>query len=123
MFYRNILFTAFISCRYDMFLIRNAMLECVCIFPLSCVFLFATHSTVACQAPLSMEFSRQKYCSGLPFPTPGIKPASLVPPTLASRFFTTAPPRKPRKPLHTHKEELLCVTLLLTPSELYSGYP
>ena len=25
---------------------------------------------VACQAPLSMEFSRQEYCSGLPFPSP-----------------------------------------------------
>ena len=24
---------------------------------------------VACQAPLSMEFSRQEYWSGLPFPT------------------------------------------------------
>ena len=27
--------------------------------------------TVARQAPLSMEFSRQEYCSGLPFPSPG----------------------------------------------------
>ena len=27
--------------------------------------------TVASQAPLSMEFSRQEYWSGLPFPTPG----------------------------------------------------
>ena len=26
--------------------------------------------TVACQAPLSMGFSRQEYCSGLPFPSP-----------------------------------------------------
>ena len=26
---------------------------------------------VACQAPLSMEFSRQDYWSGLPFPSPG----------------------------------------------------
>ena len=26
---------------------------------------------VACQAPLSMEFSRQEYWSGLPFPSPG----------------------------------------------------
>ena len=30
--------------------------------------------TVACQAPLSMEFSRQGYRSGLPFPTPGDLP-------------------------------------------------
>ena len=26
--------------------------------------------TMACQAPLSMGFSRQEYCSGLPFPSP-----------------------------------------------------
>ena len=38
--------------------------------------------TVACQAPLSMEFSRQEYWSGLTFPSPGdlpnpgIKPGS-----------------------------------------------
>ena len=30
----------------------------------------ATPWTVACQAPLSVEFSRQEYCSGLPFPSP-----------------------------------------------------
>ena len=27
--------------------------------------------TVTCQAPLSMEFSRQEYWSGFPFPSPG----------------------------------------------------
>ena len=32
--------------------------------------LFATPWTVAHQAPLSMEFSRQEYQSGLPFPSP-----------------------------------------------------
>ena len=37
---------------------------------LSHVWLFATPWTVTCQAPLSMEFSRQEYQSGLPFPTP-----------------------------------------------------
>ena len=55
-----------------------------------------TSWTVACQTPLSMEFSRQEYCR-LPFPTSGdlanlgIEPASLMSPALASRFFTTAP--------------------------------
>ena len=44
----------------------------------------ATLCTVACQTPLAMGFSRQKYWSGLPCPPPGdlpnprIKPASLV---------------------------------------------
>ena len=50
--------------------------------------LFATPWTVAFQAPLSMEFSRQEYWSGLPFPTPkdlpdpGIKPTSPGSPVL-----------------------------------------
>ena len=39
---------------------------------LSCVQLFATPRTVACQGPLSMGFSRQEYWSGLPFPSSGI---------------------------------------------------
>ena len=48
-----------------------------------------------------MEFSRQKYCRGLSFPTPGylpnpgIEPMSLAFPALAGGFFTTAPPGKP----------------------------
>ena len=49
--------------------------------------------TVASQAPLSMEFLRQKYWSGLPFPTPedipdpGIEPMSAAPPALVGRFL------------------------------------
>ena len=34
------------------------------------VWLLVTLWTVACQAPLSMGFSRQEYWSGLPFPSP-----------------------------------------------------
>ena len=41
---------------------------------LSCVWLFATPWTIACQAPLSMGFSRQEHWSGLPFPSPGDLP-------------------------------------------------
>ena len=37
----------------------------------SCVLLFATPWTVAYQVPLSVGFSRQKYWSRLPFPSPG----------------------------------------------------
>ena len=68
---------------------------CVCAQSLRRVRLFA-----AIQTPLSMGFSRQKYWSGLPFPSPGhlpnpgIEPASLAPPPLASGFFTV-PPGKP----------------------------
>ena len=42
---------------------------CVCV--LSCVQLIAAPRAVARQAPLSVEFSRQEYWSGLPFPRPG----------------------------------------------------
>ena len=41
---------------------------------LSHVQLFVTSWTIAQQAPLSMEFSRQEYWSGLPFPSPGDRP-------------------------------------------------
>ena len=44
---------------------------CVCAQLLRCVQLFETPMTVAQKAPLSMEFSRQEYQSGLPFPSPG----------------------------------------------------
>ena len=56
----------------------------------------ATPWTVAHQAPLSLEFSRQEYYSGLPFPSPGdlpypgIEPMSLVSPALAGGFFITS---------------------------------
>ena len=69
----------------------------------SCAQLFVTQWTVVSQSPLSIEFSRYEYWSGLPFPTPGdlpdpwIKPASLVSPALAGGFFTTAPLGKPPK--------------------------
>ena len=70
------------------------MLLCVCACPLSHVRPSATPWTVACQAPLSVEFSRQEYWSGLPFPTlgnlpdPGIESIFLVSPALACRFLT-----------------------------------
>ena len=54
--------------------------------------------SVAYQAPLSMEFSRKKYCIGLPFPSPGdlldqgIKPWS---PALRGDAFPSGPPGKP----------------------------
>ena len=41
---------------------------------LSRIRLFATPWTAAYQAPQSMEFSRQEYWSGLPFPSPGVLP-------------------------------------------------
>ena len=65
---------------------------------LSRIRLFATPWTVAYQAPLSMEFSRQEYWSGLPYPSPGdlpdpgIKPMS---PALQADAIPSEPPWKP----------------------------
>ena len=59
---------------------------------------FAAPWTIAHHAPLSKEFSKQEYWSGLPFPSagdipnPGMEPTSLATPALAGRFFTTVPP-------------------------------
>ena len=66
---------------------------------LSRVRLFATWWTVAYQAPLSMGFSRQKYWSGLPFPSPGDLPDPGIEPgfpTLEADALTSEPPGKPQ---------------------------
>ena len=66
---------------------------CVCACALNHVQLFATLWTIAHQAPLSIEFSRQEFLSVLSFPTPrdlpnlGIEPASLVSPALVDGCF------------------------------------
>ena len=62
---------------------------------LQCVWLFVTLWTIACQASLSIGFSRQEYWRGLPcppsgdLPKPRIKPESLISSALAGRFFAT----------------------------------
>ena len=74
----------------------------------SCVQLFAAPWTVAHQAPLSMEFFRQEYWSEWPFPTPGDLPnpgIEPILPALASGFFTTVPPRKPKTPIKIKKKK------------------
>ena len=62
---------------------------------LSRVRLFVTPWTVAHQAPLSLEFSRQEFWSGLPFPSPGDLPKpeiDPVPPALqADSLLSEAP--------------------------------
>ena len=72
-------------------LVRPALEACCCVegmLSLSCIQLIAILWTVAQQGPLSKGFSRQEYCSGLPWPPPGdlpdpgLKPASSVNPAL-----------------------------------------
>ena len=86
---------------------------------LSRVWLFATPWTVAYQAPLSMEFSRQEYWSGLPFPYPGDLPDPGIEPgssTLQADALQSEPPgkslillnlwafREEKTKTHRHKE-------------------
>ena len=65
---------------------------------LSHVRMFVIPWTAALQGPLSMEFSRQEYWSGLPFsppedlPNPRIKPLS---PALQADSLPSEPPGKP----------------------------
>ena len=82
---------------------------------LSCVWLFVTPWTIAHQAPLSMDFSRQEYWSGLPcpppgdLPNPGIEPRS---PALGADSLPAEPQGKPKfffcfRSIHCHNQFLL----------------
>ena len=78
---------------------------CVCVCVRACMLsyaqLFVTPWTVAHQASLSMEFSREEYWSGLPFPTPGIFLTQGLNPHLLCLLYSQAyslplaPPGKP----------------------------
>ena len=74
--------------------------------------LFTSLETVTRLAPLSMEFSRKEYWSGLPCPSPGdlldpgIKPTSLVSPTLAGGFFNTSATWEVHKYVYMHARSI-----------------
>ena len=88
--------------------------SCVCVLSrVTHVWFFAILWTVARQAPLSVEFSRQEfYWSGLSCPSPGDLPNSgtETSPALADGFFTTRTTRKPGGGLNGPKW-MLCVCL------------
>ena len=63
--------------------------------------LFATLWTVAHQAPPSVEFSRQEYCSGLPFPSPGDLPDPGIKPRSPSLQADALPSEPPGKPMYS----------------------
>ena len=79
---------------------------------------FAISWTVACQAPLSMGFSRQEYWSRLPFPFPedllnlGIEPTS---PAWQADSLPSEPPGKPM--MNYGKEHFHILAQLLTAME------
>ena len=71
--------------------------------------------TIACQAPLSMGFSRQEYWSELPFPSPGYPPnpgiksvspalqADSLPIELQGKLLTMYSEKKERDRIHFPK--------------------
>ena len=105
-------------------------------FPEFCIFFFNEHSSgggvvaqsvwllqprgLAHQVPLSMEFSRQEYLSGLPCPPPGILLTqewnSLS--CIAGRFFTDWATREAHH-LYTFRTELLVLFMIILRSSLY----
>ena len=66
---------------------------------LSRVLLYATPGTVAHQAPLSIEFSRQEYGSELPFPSPGDLPDSGIEPKSPALKADSLPAELQGKPI------------------------
>ena len=74
---------------------------------------FVTLWIVVHQAPLSMEFSRQKYWNGEPFPSPGYLPKPGIEPRspeLQADSLLSEPPGKPLVPLYVvHFLNLTCI--------------
>ena len=91
------------------------------------VWLFVTLWTVACQAPLSMGFSRQEHCSGIPCtplgdpPDPGIKnkPAFLMSSALADGFFTTSSTWEAQNLIYQNMQYYL-TTIQINNNELFT---
>ena len=75
------------------------MPKCAVLSCFSHVQLFEALWTITCQASLSKGFSRQKYWSGLPFPSPGDLPDPGIerrPPALWAEALNSEPPGNPR---------------------------
>ena len=70
--------------------------------------------TVACQAPLSMGFSRQEYWSGLPFPPPGDLPNPGVKPMSPALQANSLPYESPGKPPLNFKRQKNITNVLMT---------
>ena len=79
---------------------------------------FVTTWTVAHQASLSMEFSRQEYLSRMPFPSPGDLPDSEIKPSspaLAGGFFILL--QLHASCFYTTQSQQLSPTMTITRSE------
>ena len=72
---------------------------------LSCIQLFATTWTVAHQALPFIEFSRQEYWSGLPFPSPGDLPKPGMEPRSPALRADASPSEPPGNPLRSEEKK------------------
>ena len=79
--------------------LQNNIQQLCCAVVLSRVQLFAIPWTIVHQAPLSMEFSRQEYWSGLSFPTPGDLPNPGIEPGSPASQMDSLPAELPGKPI------------------------
>ena len=78
--------------------------------PYVCVCVLAARSwTVACQVPLFMEFSKQEYWSGQPFPSPGDLPDPGTKP--GSPALPWEPPGKSMPLVCMHNSDLFILLL------------
>ena len=98
-------------------------ISCVCMCVLNRVRLFTTPWTVACQAPLSIGFSRQEYWGGLPFPSPGDLPNPGIKPSpaLQADSLLSEPPGEPnhriinmRFTIFKHAVQCCCAYIITT---------
>ena len=92
------------------FILLLDYLDFCCSVSKLCQTLLLIPQAVAYQAPLSMGIPRQKYWSGLPFPSPEDLPNPRIEPmflALAGRFFTTESPEKHLLQLGLVNSELL----------------
>ena len=71
----------------------------------------ATSWTIASQAPLSMEFSRQEYWSGLPHPSPGDLPDPGIKPGSPTLHAVSLPSELPGNHMLPNKQEGILPTV------------
>ena len=88
---------------------------------ISCVWLFATPWYVAHQTPLSVEFSKQEYWSGLPFPSPEDLPEPGIEPWFPALWADSLPAEPPGKPKNTEVDSLPLLWRIFPTQELNQG--
>jgi len=73
---------------------------------------------MACQAPLSMGFSRQEYWNGLPFPSPGELPNPVIEPRSPALQADSLPTELRGKP-HINCQLFFYLFEVIKPDNLY----